>query len=219
MPPVLTPAPTIYGPGVTHFTQERLVLVEGSDDQAVIAALVEHEGLEGFQIHNMGGKSGWTTRLQAIVVDEGFKDNVRALGLMRDADNDAAACWQSCKAALEAADLVAPAQAGEVAPGDPATCVAIVPSAAGLGAIEEVCLASFPADRMTCVGSYFGCLDGDEEPAQRPSKALVQVYLASLDPLARSLTIAARKRQLNVAHEAFDSLRSFLFGLHGASSG
>jgi hypothetical protein len=204
MPPLLTPAPTVYGPGVTHFTQERLVLVEGSDDQALIGALVEHEGLEGFQIHNMGGKSGWTARLRAIVLDEGFKEKVRALGLVRDADNDAAACWQSCKAALEAADLVAAAQAGELALGDPATCVAIVPSANGLGAIEEVCLASFPADRMACVGSYFECIDSDDEPAQRASKALVQVYLASLDPLARSLTIAARRRQLDVAHEAFD---------------
>jgi hypothetical protein len=218
MPPVLTPAPTVYGPGVTHFTQERLVLVEGSDDQAVMAALVEHEGLDGFQIHNMGGKSGWTARLRAIVVDEGFKENVHALGLVRDADNDAAACWQSCKAALDAADLAAASRAGKVAPGDPATCVAIVPSAGGLGAIEDVCLASFPADRMACVGSYFECIDSDDEPAQRVSKALVQVYLASLDPLARNLTIAARKRQLDVAHGAFDELRSFLYGLHSASS-
>ena len=47
MSPLLTPKPTVYGPGITHFTQERLVLVEGSDDQAVMAALVEHEGLDG----------------------------------------------------------------------------------------------------------------------------------------------------------------------------
>jgi hypothetical protein len=218
MPPLLTPEPTVYGPGVTHFAHERLVLVEGSDDQAVIAKLVEHEGLEGFQIHNMGGNRGWTARLRAISVDEGFKDKVRALGLVRDADNDAAACWQSCKASLEAADLVAAAQAGEVAPGDPATCVAIVPSASGIGAIEEVCLASFPPDQMACVGSYFECIDSEHEPAQHPSKALVQVYLASLDPLPRSLTIAARKGQLDVAHEAFDELRSFLYGLYSANS-
>jgi hypothetical protein len=219
MPPLLTPPSPTYGSEVTYFTQECLVLVEGSDDQAVIAALVEHEGLEGFQIHNMGGKSSWTTRVRAIVVDPGFKDNVRALGLVRDADNDATASWQSCKAALEAADLVAPAQVGEVAPGEPATCVAIVPSADGIGAIEEVCLASLPADRMACIGSYFECIDGDDGPAWRASKALVQAYLASLDPLARSLTIAARKRQLDVAHVAFDELRSFLYGLHGPSSG
>jgi hypothetical protein len=218
VPPLLTPTPTVYGPGVTHFAQERLVLVEGSDDQAVMAAIVEHEGLEGFQIHNMGGKSGWTTRLRAIVVDEGFKENVRALGLVRDADKDAVACWQSCKAALDAADLVSASQAGEVAPGDPATCVAIVPSANGLGAIEELCLASFPADRMACVGSYFECVDNGG-PAERGSKALVQVYLASLDPLARSLTIAARERLLDVEHEAFDELRAFLHDLHDASSG
>jgi hypothetical protein len=218
MAPLLTPEPTNYGPGVTHFSRERLVLVEGSDDQAVLAAIVKHEGFDGFQIHNMGGKSSWTKRLRAVVIDEGFKENVRALGLVRDADNDATACWQSCKASLDAAGLVSPAQPGDMGSGDPATCVAIVPSASGVGAIEEVCLASFPVNQMACVSSYFECIGSDKGPANRASKALVQVYLASLDPMARSLAIAARERLLDVAHDAFDELRGFLRSLHSASS-
>jgi hypothetical protein len=203
-----------------RFTQPFLVLVEGADDQAVIAALVKYLNLDHFQIHDMGGNTDWTNKLSAIALDDSFKDNVWALGLIRDADQNPTGTWRSCRSAIINCNMIPPNRPGELSVGYPAICVSIVPSTNNPGAIEDVCLDSFNQDRMACVESYFACLDkARSRGSTRPKKSHVQTYLAGLIPPVKDLRIAAEKGNiLNFSHSTYDELKEFLRLLHGASA-
>lgn len=192
--------------------QPRLVLVEGSDDQAVLAALIKHESLEGFHIHNMIGKDKWSGKIRAICRTIGF-GKVVGLGLVRDADDNGQRAFDSCREALRAAGLAVPTDPESLAPGRPAVAIAIVPDMNTQGAIEDVCLPSFDPMNMSCVDSYFDCLSVG---ADRAAKATVQAYLAGLQPRCKDLNVAAREGSLNLDHSAFDSLREFLMELNSA---
>jgi hypothetical protein len=63
-------------PGTTNttFSLPRLILVEGADDQAVLARLIKHENLAGFSIFNMSGNTAWTTRIQTFQLEPTFDE-------------------------------------------------------------------------------------------------------------------------------------------------
>jgi len=197
---------------LVSFEQQHVILVEGSDDQAIIVALLRHESLDEFHIHNMIGKDSWTGKLRAICRVRGF-GRVMALGLVRDADSNGQAAWDSCRSTLTAARLPVPRAPGLIQSGKPSVAVAIVPNPSLTGAIEDVCLPSFEQTNMACVENYFNCLD---HSADRTGKAAVQAYLAGLQPSYKDLTAAARDGALNLAHHAFDDLRMFLHELDSA---
>jgi len=192
--------------------KSRLVLVEGSEDQALIVALIRHESLQDFHVHNMIGKDGWNGKLRAICRVRGF-GKVVSLGLVRDADSNGRAAWDSCRSALVAARLPLPSAPGQLQPGRPSVAIAIIPGIDSVGAIEELCLPSFQQDRLACVDSYFRCLT---DASGVSSKAIVQTYLAGLRPACRDLTIAARHHAIDLAHPAFDPLKTFLYEMSNA---
>jgi uncharacterized protein DUF3226 len=200
------------------FNQPRLVLVEGSDDEALISGLVGHLGLSGFQCRNMKGKDAWPDKLRAIAADPTFRSNVLALGLVRDADQNPTGTWQSCKSAIEGAQMVAGSAPGVLGTGSPATCVAILPHYNNKGAIEELCLESFPPELVACVDSYFACVDTGQERQTRSNKAYVQAYLAGQIPLRRNLQIAAASGSFNFDHPAFSELSKFLVDIHSVQA-
>lgn len=193
---------------ITTFERPRLILVEGSDDRAVIASLIDHEKLpaDDFHIHNMIGKDNWGKALKALMLVDGF-ENVLSLGLVRDADADPAATWRSCQGTLSSVGLPVPSRPDEFAAGRPSVTVTIVPSSSTSGALEELCWETFNQSQRACVDSYFDCLN---HPPDIRAKELVQVYLAGLDRPCRDLRVAAERHDLELSHPGFDSLRRFL---------
>lgn len=191
------------------FQERHLILVEGQDDRALLAAMIKHEELPGFQVHHMGGKSKWAVRVEVIVGQPEFQANVKTLGLMKDADEDPNAAWASCRDTLARSSLPVPVAVRRLAEGSPSTAIAIVPSRTGRGALEELCIESFDAGRIDCVNRYFDCVrPGNSSPVR--VKARVQAYLAGLESAPRDITIAARNHELNMNHSAFDELREFV---------
>lgn len=188
-----------------------LLLVEGATDQAVIAALIEHESLEDFQVHDMKGKDDWRNLITAMRKTSGFRRMVKSIGLVRDADDNGHDQLQSCIAALQGAGLPTPTAAGHLVAGPPAVAIEIVPSVDTTGAIEALCLKSFDRARRDCVHGYFECLQG-KDPAYT-DKAEVQAYVAGLEPHCQSLAVAARSGRLDLAHEVFNRLRALVHGL------
>ncbi len=203
-------------PRQAGFDHPSLILVEGIDDRSVAAGLIEHEGLEGFQVHDMVGKDKWGVRIKALVRDPSFESNVKTLGLVRDADDNPARAWTSSLNALNTAGLSLPREPIVIAAGNPSIAVMIVPSHEDKGAIEELCMRSFDPNRIRCVGRYMECVNESREVA---TKAFVQAYLAGLNPLCRDLGIAAKKGTLDFSHEAFNGLRRFVRNLRDAAVG
>jgi hypothetical protein len=194
------------------FQERHLILVEGKDDRTIVAALIKHENLHDFQVHHMWGRSTWAAQVGVIVRQPEFHSNVKTLGLMKDADEDPDAAWASCRDTLTASSLPVPTAAIQLAEGIPSTAVMIVPSRAGRGALEELCIKSFEAGRLECVDRYFDCLSPGHSAATR-LKARVQAYLAGLESVPRDITIAAHNHELDMGNSAFDELRQFVHRL------
>jgi|HubBroStandDraft_5_1064220.scaffolds.fasta_scaffold180672_2 hypothetical protein len=194
------------------FKEPHLILVEGADDQALSALMIRHEGLENFRVHNMTGKTSWNRRIGVIAKQPDFQQNVTSLGLLRDADDDPGAAWDSCIGALKFCSLPTPREALELAAGTPNTAIMVVPSRTRRGAVEELCMDSFPEPRLACVDQYFGCL-GENGVAPTHAKGRIQVYLAGLRDNPRDLVVACKKGLLDMGHPAFDELRGFIRAL------
>ncbi|HUC58932.1 MAG TPA: DUF3226 domain-containing protein [Streptosporangiaceae bacterium] len=200
------------------FEEPFLILVEGGDDQAVVAAMVRHEKLENFRVHNMFGKASWTARAAVIAKAPEFVTNVKAMGLVRDSDNDPNAAWDSCVSALKACSFPVPAKSALSASGQRSAAILIVPARDEQGAIEELCAKSFDPDRLACVDSYYACL-GAAGVSPNSSKGRSQAYLAGLRSAPRDLAVAASRGLLDMTHESFDELRAFVHSLATSAPG
>lgn len=85
----------------------RLLVVEGKEDELFFEALVEHLSLRDFQIYSAGGKERLRNNLIALAKTPGFSEVV-SLGVVRDADENPNAAFQSVRDALKAAGLPTP---------------------------------------------------------------------------------------------------------------
>jgi hypothetical protein len=101
-------------PEPVSFTETTLVLVEGDDDQVFIKAVSQHLSLQSIQIHNMNGKTSWASKVRVIAKDPGFHDRVKNIALVRDSDDNPVAALESCRSALQSANLPCPSTAGGV---------------------------------------------------------------------------------------------------------
>ena len=83
-------------------TNSRLLLVEGNDALNFFRAVARHCSLDKVDIRNFGGVSELGAYLSAIVREPGFRAHVVSLGIIRDAEVDAAAAAASVNSAVEA---------------------------------------------------------------------------------------------------------------------
>src|SRR5436853_293013 len=118
--------------------QSHVLLVEGKDEERFFAALLSRQQIIGVQVIGIAGKTNVRSSLKALVLTPDFK-RVARLGIVRDADNDFGAAFQSVCDALIAAGLAAPPTTSVPVGISPIVAVLIVPSG-GVGALEDVCL-------------------------------------------------------------------------------
>jgi hypothetical protein len=74
--------------------QKKVLAVEGKDEINFFNALLEYVGILDFDIHEVGGKDQFKSKLPALVKMSGFSD-VEVLVVIRDADEDANAAFKS----------------------------------------------------------------------------------------------------------------------------
>lgn len=196
--------------------QPNILVVEGKDEELFFGALIKHLGLESFQILPIGGKDKLQQSLQALAKASGFHE-VAFLGIVRDADADPEASFQSVKKALQNANLPAP-EHPEVTVGEkPRVAVLILPEARERGTLEDLCLKAVEQDpAMSCVEQYFQCLDQIQRLDQKGlspdniSKAKVQVFLASRHRAGLRLGEAAQAGHWPWDGGVFERIKGFL---------
>lgn len=140
-----------------------LLLVEGKHDATFFEFLRVNRGIAEIEIFAYEGKDNLRQELGDIVKGlrrgPGFSQ-VTSFGVVRDADTDAAVAEAVIKGALEAAGLDVPPAVVTRAGLTPAVTYMVLPDAASLGALEELCFRSLAADpALACVGDYFDCLE------------------------------------------------------------
>jgi Protein of unknown function (DUF3226) len=169
-------------------SKPKLLLVEGKDDKAFFSSMVKRLDLStSIEVREFRGTGNLPAAMKALTKDPG-RALLKALGVIRDADNDADRTFQSTCTALQNAGLPKPQRQRTHAGNNPQVTVMILPVGKKSGMLEDVCLKSVEDDAaMKCVDRYFQCLAKclNELPGNL-AKAKVRTFLVSRELLEES---------------------------------
>jgi hypothetical protein len=191
--------------------KENLVLVEGHEEELFFEALLKHMGLNSIQVLPIAGKNNLRANLKMLVVSPRYSAVVK-LGIVRDADKDPKAAFQSVCGALEMVNLPVPKVPLVPTGRGPQVTVMILPGDDRVGMLEDVCLRIVGEDpAMFCVEKYFDCLQERNVLMPRnSSKAKVQVFLGSRLEAGKRLGEAAQAGYWPWDHKAVEQIKNFL---------
>jgi hypothetical protein len=200
-----------------EITKPKVIVAEGRDEENFFEAIIEHIPLVGIQVIGVGGKTMIKQNLKGITSLPYFKDIVTSVGVVRDADNNPTAAFESVCDALRNADLPVPTDPMvPIGPlgNKPKVVVMILPGNNNVGMLEDLCLRAVQSDPATpCMEGYFECLHNQNvvlSPDLSVSKAKVQAFLASRKEPDLCLGIAAKKGYWPWDNEAFEIVERFL---------
>jgi hypothetical protein len=206
-------------------TQSKVLLVEGKDEENFFKALFNRCGLQYIDIWVAGGKDKFPAELEAFLLSPNI-GNVESYAIIRDADDDRAAAFQSIVALLKNQNEPYPMeQAGYGSNEKRCVGVFIMPGNQEEGMLEDLCLmtvAEHPA--MRCVEGYIACLEqalAAKQPGQSKesgefyfpknrSKARAQAFMASMHESVNAVGLAAQKGAWNLDHPILNDLKSFI---------
>jgi len=191
-----------------------LLIGEGKEEVRFFKKLLKELGMGDVQVEHYSGVDGLAAYLHAQLARTGY-DNLRALGVTRDADANAENALKSVCGALTSAGMPAPKRLGEAASGPPRVSVFILPDGNSAGMLEDLCLSSVASDPgIACVDAYLDCVKeaAKREPKNR-AKARVHAWLATQQEPGKRLGEAAEADYWPLYDPAFDSLKRFLRSL------
>ena len=210
----MMPQDAATGSSGLAITSDWLLLVEGKDEVNLFEELMKHcfDAEPTVQVIDAGGVRKFPNRLRAIQAACRARPTLRSIGVVRDADNDAAGAFRSVCDHVRNTDYEPPAVHGELSDATPSIGVFIVPNGEEPGAIETLCRRSKEGDAAAaCVDEFLNCLD--EHAAMRSTnvdKSFAHAYLAAMqDPVAR-VGEGAMQGAWNFDSPAFAELSGFL---------
>ena len=194
--------------------KDRLLLVEGRDEVNLFKAMIRDcfDDSDRIQIIDAGGRERFPERLESIVLAASGNVVLQAIGVVRDADDNARGSFESVRHSVGRAGYVPPERHGEFSDSVPSVGVFIVPDGYSTGAIETICRRSLQDnDVAKCVNDYFQCLERHNAMQSRnEDKSFAHAYLAAMrNPVAR-MGEGALQGYWNLESPAFASLRRFV---------
>lgn len=196
-------------------SQKKLLAVEGKDDVEFFEALLKDMKIGECEIREVGGKDQFKNKIPALVKVPGFS-NVQRLGIIRDADKNPSAAFDSIvnilkKEKLNGKSLVGPKKINQFGRGIIKIGIYLMPGKSQLGMLEDLCLKTVenqPA--MKCVDFFVECASKLKKKPRNLSKTKVQTYLAAMPEIVNSLGIGAKKGYWNFGSSELNDLKSFL---------
>jgi len=191
------------------------LLVEGDDADCFFSALLKNLNINDIQIQNYGGNDELKGFLKQFRIAPGFLDKVECIGIIRDAEKNPKAAFQSISGFLKTANLPVPKKPSEITDTQPRVSVYILPDAKTKGMIETICISSVKEDpAMECVNTYIKCLkDKLNAPPKNLEKARLQAFLASRKKVPRKLGLAAKQNVWPWDSPVFENVKNFLNSL------
>ena len=176
-------------PGL-EISSDWLLLVEGKDEVNLFGELMKHcfDAEPTVQVIDAGGIRKFPKRLLAIQTAGRARPSLRSIGVVRDADDDAAGAFRSVCDHIRNVGYEPPVVHGGFSNATPSIGVFIVPNGEEPGAIETLCRRSKEGNEVArCVDEYLNCLDGNEAmQSTNEDKSFAHAYLAAMeDPVAR----------------------------------
>lgn len=200
------------------------LLVEGRVPEMFFREMVAAYGLaSAVEVRTFGdiSKGNLQTYLELLTQKAAFKERVKRLGIIRDAEAaSAAVAFQSVQAALMGARLPVPS-AMKILEGSPlAMGVFILPDCQEVGMLESLCLAAVAEVEKTksdgvlpCVDEFFACLNKRGHTPANPTKARFAGYALASDVIDPQLGRSAQKGAIPWQAKAFEPLKVFLRNL------
>ena len=197
------------------------LLVEGRVPEMFFREMIAALKLtDSVQVRTFGdiSKDNLQTYLEIFTAKAAFKERVKYMGIIRDAEgNTAEPAFQSVRAALVGAKLVAPAGMGRFE-GEPlAAGVFILPNCFDSGMLETLCLQAAQEAEQTmgpkllpCVDEFFACLERSGRKPANPQKARFAGYALAQDVVDPQLGRAAQQGKIPWASPSFNLLNEFL---------
>ncbi|MCH8148505.1 MAG: hypothetical protein IH987_11010 [Planctomycetes bacterium] len=206
--------------------EPHLLLVEGTNDQHFLEALIRKLSVDPVQVVRVFGKNNYSGILQTLVMAPNFKSTVRRLGVIRDNDNDPDAAFKSIKSALEKNGLPCPKHPEAFTAGKPPIVgVFLIPGRGKEGCLEDLCLSTRrDHPTMACVEKFMVCV-GDRMNTEAPdapaddkaygypkneTKARAHAFLASMPESDKTVGIAAEEGYWKMDHPVLKDLSKFL---------
>lgn len=200
----------------------KLLVVEGNDDLNFFRALVDHLSIDDVGIRHSSGRDAMSSFLPGLLTTTGF-ENVRSLGIVRDADDRASSAFQSVQRFLGKANLPVPPKParrweaknhrtnGRKAP---AVSVFVLPDCESPGMLETLLHWTLSPEMNACISKFLECAhDVGGRPPKNKAKARVFAYLATQEQPRHSVGMAAKQGVWDFDHTAFQDLITFLRGL------
>ena len=207
---VTSPTP-VRSPSPQQIESKVQILVEGRDLKGFCEGLVHHLALKNLQIQDFGGIDQLETFLPALIKMPDFS-SVTSVGIVRDAEKNAASAFASVRGCLKHAGLPVPGTVGQRAGIHPAVTVMVLPGNNRDGMLETLLCETFAnEDVHTCIDSFFECVEKLQgKPVHRPEKARARAYLATKHDPHLSVGVAAKRGYWNLDHPVLQPLCVFL---------
>lgn len=170
---------------------DRLLLVEGKDEENLLGRLIEdclNDDGQDIQIVAVGSKSKFRSSLMAIKIDAQSRPTLRSIGIIRDADDNPKGSFDSICNSLRRVGYEPPSNHAEFSDATPSIGVFIVPDGSQPGAIETLCRHSLEGEEAAkCADEYMECLKTHNAlQSKNEDKTFAHAYLAAMeDPVAR----------------------------------
>jgi len=190
--------------------QPKILLVEGIDDVKFFNSFLKHLGIENFQIIDVEGKSNFKNILK-LISQELNSDIAYVIACIRDADSNFDGAFTSIKNSLKEAGFCVPKVANTFNFDEKIkTGIYILPEMNEIGMIEDLCIQTIENKDLECIENYIKCA---EKIIKNKAKSVIQIYLATQNPLSNSLGTASEKNIWNFEHDCFLDLKFFLENL------
>jgi hypothetical protein len=183
----------------------KVLYVEGPTPMHFFDFFVRGLGLDdSIEIRSFGGINELALRLKTLAAGNDFRTHVRSLGIVRDAESDAAAALRSAQ------DAVTRASIGR----NVSVSYFILPDNSRPGMIETLCMASvMPKPVFQCIQQFITGVRG--VGVQLPTgiglaKHELQVYLATLDNPQMMPGLASHKGAWSFDDIVFKDIKDFL---------
>ena len=204
----------------SRITNAHALLVEGKDEDNFFKALVKHLSISDVLTIPVGGIRQFPTKYPAALLLPGFRESVKSYAIIRDADRDAEATFQSVKGLIGKYRQPCPQTRGAYAPGPPKVGVYIMPGNAATGMLENLCMDTVEGHPIIgCVNTFMTGINNlvqwidpatVDKPPNNPHKARAKCFLAGNERDLPSIGVAAQAGVWNFDHESMRSLREFI---------
>ncbi|MBI4288790.1 MAG: hypothetical protein HY671_10230 [Chloroflexi bacterium] len=204
--------------GPRQVTKNRLLWVEGRDEQNLIEGLLKHLDISSLDVFDIAGETNFVARGQAVLAQaRSMGITLISVGIIRDANDNSSQAFKRALSDLERLNLARPSQPSEFTQGNLSVGVFISPDGQSPGSIETLCWNSIEGtEQAACVQEFIQCLrDKNALESSNEWKTRTHAFLASkADPVAR-VGEGALKGYWGFESPAFDGLRVFLRTLAG----